>query len=97
MREIDATRVKERNLDIATAELAVVEKLRWWLAGSNGALAGQYWESWWIGVLVGVAVFFLVTHGFEKEYDKANDAYDRATGTGRYYVPKEIGSGDANP
>jgi small-conductance mechanosensitive channel len=74
---------------IAEARLGVAEKLRIPMASLAGLLAFSYLNSWFIAVVVIIAVMLVVPYWYTKEYDKAWDEYERATGTGKYYKPKE--------
>jgi hypothetical protein len=74
---------------IAEAKLGVAETLRFPIAGFAGLLAYSVWDSWPIALGIAIILVFLVPHQFSKEYDRAWDAYERATGTGKHYRPKE--------
>ena len=78
----------QKRCDIATARLAVAEELRWLIAGLSAVIAYLKYDSWLLALVVLVAVFFAVSYLYEKEYDAAHDAYERATGTGKYWQPK---------
>lgn len=79
----------ELRFKIAEAKLGVAEQLRVPIAGLAAMLAYSYWDSWFIALGIAVALFFIVPYGFSKEYDKASDEYEKATGTGKYYRPKD--------
>ena len=73
---------------IASARLGVAEELRWLLAGF--AVFGTYpYTNWLIAIGIGMAVFWLVTHDYDKEYEAAWDTYEKATGKGKYFTPKD--------
>ncbi|MEE9330821.1 MAG: hypothetical protein V3U89_01195 [Methylophilaceae bacterium] len=79
----------ERRCDIAAAKLSVAEELRLAIAGPFAFILYLKYHSWVLATIVGIITFFIVTHWYEKEYDAANDAYERLTGTGKYYTPNE--------
>lgn len=79
----------ERRCDIATTKLSVAENLRWVVAGPFAFLIYLKYESWILAAVVGVIIFVLVVHWYEKEYDAANDACEQLTRTGKYYKPSE--------
>lgn len=79
----------ELRCDIAGAKLGVAEELRWFVAGPFAFLFYLKYDSWIVAIVIGAVAFFLVTHWYEKEYDAANDAYERINGTGKYYKPSE--------
>jgi hypothetical protein len=79
----------ELRFRIAEAKLGVAEQLRIPIAGLAGVLAYSSWDSWFIALGIVVALFFLVPYGFSKEYDRASAEWEKATGTGKYYRPKD--------
>lgn len=89
MKTMDSELEAERRCDIATAKLSVAEELRWAVAGPFAFLLYLKYDSWFWATAVGIIIFFLVTRWYEKEYDASNDAYERLTGTGKYYKPSE--------
>lgn len=75
----------ETNCRIADAKLGVAESLGWSTA-TFAALAGYLYSNSWLAALgIGVVAYVLATHWFKKEHALAWDAYERATGTGKYY------------
>lgn len=72
---------------IAAARLAVAEELRMPIAALASLLAYAYWGSWLLSIFVGLAALVVVPYWYGKQYDAAWDAYEKATGTGKYYVP----------
>lgn len=83
----------ERRCDIATAKLGVAEELRWVIACPFAFLLYLKFDLWIPAAVVGVIIFFLVTHWYEREYDAANADYERLTGTGKYCKPSESNDG----
>jgi len=81
----------ESELDIACrvagAKLGVAEQLRWPLATLGATSAYAYSQSWLVAIGVWLAVFWLVAYQYDKEYEAAWDQYEKATGSGKYYVP----------
>jgi len=74
---------------IASAKLQVAEELRMPMSAFAALLAYSYWSSWIISVIVVFAVLMLVPYWYGKEYDKVWDEYEKATGTGKYYKPRQ--------
>lgn len=81
----------ESDLDIACkvagAKLGVAEEMRWPLAILGAAAAYGYSQSWLVAIGVWVAVYWVATYPYNKEYEEAWDQYEKATGTGKYYAP----------
>jgi len=77
----------EINYKIAAAKLAVAEELRVPIAGLASLLTFAYWDSWLLSAAVCLASLLLVPRWYAKDYEAASDAYEKATGTGKYYVP----------
>jgi hypothetical protein len=82
---MDAESEAKKRCDIATAKLSVSEELRFAVAAPCALSAYLKFDSWIAAIIVGVVAFFLVTYWYEKEYDAAHDAYERLTGTGKYW------------
>lgn len=76
----------QKRCDIATAKLSVAEQLRLTAAAPWAFAVYLKYDSWIAAVIVGVVVFFLITYRYEKEYDAAHDAYEKLTGTGKYWT-----------
>jgi hypothetical protein len=76
----------EKRQDIALAKLGVAEELRWLAAVPFGLLLYVTYDSWLLAIAVSVVTYFLITYWYDKEYEAARDAYERATGTGKYYA-----------
>lgn len=73
---------------IAGAALGVVEETRWAIAAlSTFLLKSAYFDSWLIPIVVGIVLVFVIPYWHSKRYDQTWDAYERATGTGKYYRP----------
>ena len=76
----------EKRCDVALAKLGVAEELRWFIAIPFGLLLWVEHDSWLLGVAVSIATFFVVPYWYDKDYEAARDAYERATRTGKYYT-----------
>ena len=93
MTDIEELQVKTR---IVSAELALVERVRWGVA----VLSALYMEaaafhSWPIPIGIGIAVFMMLPHWHRKRYNQAWDAYEKATGTGNFATPEAEKEKDA--
>ena len=60
------------------------EELAWPLAALAGWVAHLEGLRWWLSVPIAVAVFFAVARYYGRREEAAEDAYERATGTGKY-------------
>jgi hypothetical protein len=76
----------ERKSEIADAELAVAEDIGWAAAGFAAMTAYLKWNSWIVTILVGVIIYVLAVFSYTRKCNQANDAYQRATKTGKYYL-----------
>ena len=74
----------EKQCDIASARMGMAEDLGWPIAILAGLIVQMRFDSWLFGIVVGVAVYVLVTHWYKKAYAAANDAYAKATNAGKY-------------
>jgi hypothetical protein len=79
----------ETKTRVADARLGLVEDLRWTIAPLAAIAVQHYWHTWPISVGVGIIAFFAIPYPFSKESDRAQDAYERFTGTGKYWRSKE--------
>ena len=86
---MDAIADAERRCAITTAKLSVAEELRFAVAVPSAFLVYVKFDTWLGALAAGIALFLLVPHWYAKEYDAAWDAYERVTGTGKYYKPSE--------
>lgn len=68
---------------LADARLEVVEDLIWALSGACGAVAWILW-GWLPGLIVACATFYFVRRPYYMASNKAEDAYYRAAGLGKY-------------
>ena len=92
MTEIEELKVQTR---IADAELRLVERLRWGIAVLSAMyLEAAVYQSWTWPVIIGVVVLLGSNYWHRKRYDKAWDAYEKATGTGRFAPPAGDGKQD---
>lgn len=79
----------ERRVDMATAKLSVAENYRLYVGLTVGLLAWKLIDlNGWIAFAVATLAFFFSDYPYSKEYDLANDALERLTSTGKYYVPR---------
>ena len=80
----DLEKLKEQQNFWSGARYAAEE-----LAWPIGILAGwvSYAEGlrWWMSVPIAIVVFFGVVRYFGRREEAAEDAYERATGTGKYW------------
>lgn len=77
--------LKERFDFARGARWAAEEHLAWIIGAETGFLVGIYFHRWWLGILAGVAAFFLVARYFGRREEAAEDAYNRATSQGKYF------------
>lgn len=77
----------ERRAEIEMAKLGVAEDLGWAVATFAALAAYLRWESFWLAVAVIFGGYILVTHPYRRSETSASDAYERASGTGKYYRP----------
>lgn len=89
MTDIEELQVRTR---IVSAELALVERVRWGIAVLSALyLESAAFQSWPVPIGIGIAVFILLPYWHRKRYNEAWDAYEKATGTGKFAKP-EAGS-----
>lgn len=89
MTEIEELKVKTR---IAEAELTLIERIRWGIGALFAAfLESTFFHSWEIPVAISVGVVLFVPYWHRKRYDAAWDAYEKATGTGKFAPPASEG------
>ena len=82
MIEIEELKVKTR---IADAELRLVERLRWGVAVLSAMyLEAAIYQSWTWPVVIGVGILLGANFWHRRRYDAAWDAYEKATGTGKF-------------
>ena len=85
MTEIEELKVRTR---IADAELVLIERIRWGMAALFAAfLEAAIFHSWELPVGFGVAVVLFLPYWHRKRYNAAWDAYEKATGTGKFAPP----------
>lgn len=85
MTEIEELKVKTR---IAEAELTLIERIRWGMAALLAAfLEAAIFQSWEMPVAISIGVVLFVPYWHRKRYDAAWDAYEKATGTGKFAPP----------
>jgi arginine exporter protein ArgO len=85
MNDDDLTAIEHRS-ELADAKLGVAEDLGWVAAGFAAVAIYLILDSWMAGIITFVGVYFLATFRYRKEVRAATDAYEKATGTGKYRV-----------
>ncbi|HEX5804114.1 MAG TPA: hypothetical protein VFY24_13895 [Azospira sp.] len=89
MTEIEQLKVRTQ---IADAELRLVERVRWGIAVLSAMyLEAAIFHSWTWPALAGAIVLFGANYWHRKRYDAAWDAYEKATGTGKFAAPPSEG------
>jgi len=82
MTEIEELKVQTR---IADAQLRLIERLRWGIAGLSALyLESAVFHSWTLPLAFAAGVVFFANFFHRRRYDKAWDAYEKATGTGKF-------------
>lgn len=82
MTEVEELKVQTR---IAGAELALIERIRWGMAALFAAfLEAAFFHSWEVPVAISVGIVLFAPYWHRKRYDRAWDAYEKATGTGKF-------------
>jgi hypothetical protein len=74
----------ERASELADAQLGVAEELGWPIALLAGTLAYTSWSSWLAAGGIGAAAYALAVFRYRRRSDRAEDAYYRAAGLGKY-------------
>ena len=77
----------ERQAEIELARLGVAEDLAWWIALFAAVVAYIRWDSWLLALAIVFGGYFLVTYPYRKRESAAENAYHRAAGLGKYYLP----------
>jgi hypothetical protein len=89
MTEIEELQVKTR---ITGAELALIERVRWGIAVLSALyLEATIYDSWTYPVAIAIGLLFVLPYWHRKRYDAAWDAYEQATGTGKFAPPEAKG------
>lgn len=89
MTEIEELKVQTR---IADAELRLVERLRWGIAVLSAMyLEAAVYQSWTWPVIISVGVLLGSNYWHRKRYDAAWDAYEKATGSGKFAADQADG------
>lgn len=89
MTEIEELKVRTQ---IADAELRLVERLRWGIAGLSALyLEAAIFKSWTMPLAFAAGIILFATFWHRRRYDKAWDAYEKATGTGKFASPPSEG------
>lgn len=80
----------EHRVEIATAKLAAAEDYRFYVGIALGLLAWKVFAlNGWISFAIASVAFFLADYTYSKEYDSAEDALERLTGTGKYFTARQ--------
>jgi hypothetical protein len=75
----------EHASQLADARLGVAEELGWLTATLAATTAHLYWGSWPLSLSVFAATYYGVTFRYRRLSQRAEDAYNRAAGLGKYY------------
>ena len=87
MTEVEELKVRTR---IAEAELVLIERMRWGMGALLAAfLEAAIFHSWELPVAFAVGVVLFVPYWHRKRYNLAWDAYEKATGTGKFAPPED--------
>jgi len=74
----------QHDSELADARLGVAEELGWAVAFLAGLIVYLKWDTWMGGIAGGVAAYWLATFQYRRAAAKAEDAYFRQAGLGRY-------------
>jgi hypothetical protein len=74
----------EKASEIADARLGVAEDFSWYVSILLACLVLQQWDSWLLAVVSWVIGYFVCVYQYRKKSDVAEDAYMKASKTGRY-------------
>ncbi len=80
----DDLRAVEHRMELADAKLRVAEDLGWVTAGFGAVAMYLLLESWLAAIGAFVLIYVVATYKYRKAEKAATDAYERATGTGKY-------------
>ena len=81
----------ERRSELADAKLGVAEEFAWAVAIFAAIAAHLKWESWYLTVPLGAAVYFIATYRYRRQASKAEDEYFRSAGLGKYVGQSKLG------
>lgn len=84
---MDDSQSLEVKAEIALQKLGVAEELSWGIAGLSAIVIYLKWGGWLWPVVAFITIYFLVTLPYRRSEASATDAYERASGTGKYYKP----------
>lgn len=76
----------ERRAEIELQKLGVAEDLGWAIAALAAVVAYLKWGGWLLPVCVLIGSYYLATLPYRRRESAAEDAYNKASGTGKYYV-----------
>lgn len=76
-----------RASELADARLGVAEEFAWPVAGLSAALAYATLHHWAWAAMAFFAGFVMSVYSLRKASDRAEDAYFRAAGLGKYMQP----------
>lgn len=66
----------QAEIDIARAELLLIEKYAFWFSLGWAMAAYLKWDSWLISVVVLVVMLYLSDRGHKEKFNKAVDRYE---------------------
>ncbi len=80
----DDLRAVERRIELADAKLGVAVNLGWVAAGFAAVAMYLLLGSWLAAIGTFVLIYVVAIYKYRKDDKVATDAYERATGTGKY-------------
>ncbi|MEJ8840457.1 hypothetical protein [Ramlibacter sp. AN1133] len=84
---MDGNEELQNQSELADARLGVAEELGWAVAFLAGLVVYLRWDTWLGGVAAAVVAYWLATFQYRRAAAKAEDAYFRQAGLGKY-VPR---------
>lgn len=79
----------ERRAELELQKLGVAEELGWVIAALAAVVVYLKWGGWLLLVCILLGSYFLVTYPYRRRESAAEDAYHKASGTGKYYVSRK--------
>ena len=70
--------------ELADARMGVAENFGWSMSFLGAIVAQLMWENWVLTISIFIAIYFLITFKYRREAEKAEDAYYRIAGLGKY-------------
>jgi len=77
----------ERRAEIEYEKLGVAEDLGWAIAAFAALAAYLKWPGWVLPIIIFIGTYYLVTYPYRRREEASTDAYQRASGTGKYFIP----------